>query len=110
MARTAVAGRDGHEHVSGIEVVDGNRQQILDTVGAAAQAHVRDIEAIAVSRVERVQDVLGAGVADLAREHVVVAEQRGRRNTGRRVRDGHPVHHGRRLIVAGDGAGDVGAV
>jgi hypothetical protein len=45
-------------------------------VRAAAEAHVGDVEAVLVGGLERVHDVLGARVVEVAGEHVVVAEQR----------------------------------
>ena len=53
-----------------------HREQVVEARGAAAEAHVGDVEALLVRRLEGVDDVLGAGVADRAREHVEVAEQR----------------------------------
>ena len=106
-----VAGGHGHDHVGDVEVVDGLGQEVLDAVGAAAEAHVHDVHAVRVGGIERVEDVLGAGVRDVAREDVVVAEERRRRDAGRVVRERSRADAGRaRLVVAGDRAGDVRAV
>jgi len=107
---TGVPGGYREHHVRLVEVVHRDRQQILDAVGAAAQAHVADVEAIRVSSLHRVQDVLGAGIAHVTGKDVVVAEQRPGGDAGYLVGDGDAAHGGGRLEVAGDGAGDVRAV
>ena len=76
---------------------------------AAAQAHVGDIEAVGVGGLERIHDVFGARIAELAGEDVVVAQQGTRRDAGHVVGD-DAVHRGGRAEVARHGAGDVGAV
>ena len=107
---TGVSGRYGEHHVRLVEVVNRDRQQILDAMGAAAQAHVADVKAIRIRGFHGVEDVFGAGAPDLAREHVVIAEQRPRRDPRHLVGNGDAVRCGRRLEVTADGAGDVRAV
>ena len=93
-----------------VQVVNRLGQQILNAVATAAQAHVGDVEAVGIGRLQRVQDVLGAGACDRAGEHVVVAKQGPRRDARYAVRDGDAVDAGSGLVVAGHRAGHMGAV
>ncbi len=104
-----IAGGHGYDHVGLVEVVHGHRQQVLNTAGTAAQAHVGNVETVLVGGFERVHDVLGARALERAGKYVVIAEQSARRDTGHVV-GGDAIHSRRGAEIASHGAGDVGAM
>ena len=66
-AGAAVAGGDRDDHPGLVEIVDGVHEQVREAHVAAlpvraAEAHVDDVHAVLVGGLERVEDVLAAGV------------------------------------------------
>ena len=111
IAIAVVAGGNSHHHVGDVQVIDGDRHEVLGAVRIATQAQVHDVHAIGVGGLERIEDVFRAGVLDIAREHVVVAEEgpRGATPDGSYGMSAVPTT-GRRVVVAGDRACHVRAV
>src|SRR6266508_2111968 len=108
-AGARVSGRDRHDDTGVHGVVEAHGQQVCVAVVAAAERQVQDIHAVEHGRVHGVEDVLAAGVGDVAREDVVVA-QPGAGRDARHVVDRDALDRGDLAGYTGHGAGDVGAV
>ena len=79
-AGALVAGRGHDDHAGRDRVVEALGEQVVVAVVPAAERQVEDVHAVVHGGLDRVEDVLAAGVLDVAGEHVVVAQPRAGRD------------------------------
>jgi len=97
------------DHIGLVEIVHGNREQVLNPVSAPAQAHVRDVEAVSVGRLGHSRYPRnGHSPHRPGRRCSCRAARAALRRDA--VRDRDSAHRRRRVVVAADRPGDVRAV
>ena len=90
--RPAVTSRHGHHHAGIHRVLETNRKQIVVTMVAAAKRQIKNVHAVLNRCVDRIEDVLAAGVRHVAWKNIIISQPR-TRGYPRHVINTNAVHH-----------------